>query len=74
LVWVMEPTRPDSMVDLGGRPVVDFRAVKAGVQRLFAPGHPLREALLREPDQIGRDEARNRLAVYLRLACAYRRT
>lgn len=53
---------------------VNLRDIKAGVQRLFPPGHPLREALLREPDELTREDARSRLVAYVRLACAYRRS
>ena len=52
--------------------VVDLRSVKAGAQRLFPPGHPLREALCREPDVLPRSQAQVRLEVYLRWAWTYR--
>ena len=52
--------------------VVDLRPVKAGAQRLFPPGHPLREALSQEPDVLPRSQAQARFVVYLRWAWTYR--
>ena len=52
--------------------VVDLREAKAGAQRLFPAGHPLREALCREPDVLPRSEAQARVGVYLRWAWACR--
>lgn len=59
------PVRPSEVLDL--------RGLKAGVCRLLEPEHPLRIAVMQEPDQLPRAQGIARLQAYARLALALRR-
>lgn len=52
--------------------VLDLRDLKAGVCRLLEPSHPLRIAVMQEPDQLPRAQGIARLQAYARLALAMR--
>ncbi len=52
--------------------LVDFRRLKAEVSRLYPPGHPLREILMREPDLQPRDQALGKVEILVRLVFASR--
>jgi hypothetical protein len=54
--------------------MVDLRPAKAEAQRLLPPGHPVRLALMQEPDFIPADTAQQKLETYIRLALAMRDT
>lgn len=63
----------DSRDEDGPRPpngfrFVDLRACKDEIAHLLPQGHPLREALLREPDEVPWSEGIAKLETYLRLA------
>ena len=47
---------------------VDLRRLKQATIRLYPSGHPLREAILREPDELPTDQAAGVLEAYLRMA------
>lgn len=49
---------------------IDVRRIKDAARRLYPAGHPVREALLREPDSLPRGEALGKLEAYLRMALA----
>lgn len=48
----------------------DMRPVKAAVRRLLAVGHPLREAVLAEPDELSREEAAIKLSTLYSVTAA----
>ncbi len=52
--------------------VVDFRRLKAEVARLYPPGHPLREVLMREPDLQPRPGGLGKVEILVRLVFASR--
>ena len=49
---------------------IDFRHIKLEVQRRFAPGHPLREIVLQQPDSAPRHDALLRIEMLPWLTCA----
>lgn len=52
--------------------VLDLRPCKQRATKLFSPGHPLREALLNEPDFLPRAEGLAKLEAYLRMLLVMR--
>lgn len=46
---------------------VDFRRLKTAVTRLLPAGHPVREAVLQEPDEVPADVALGKADTYLRM-------
>ena len=46
---------------------MDFRRLKAAASRLFPAGHPLREAVMQEPDDVPASLALGKADAYLRL-------
>jgi hypothetical protein len=48
-------------------PIVDLREAKREAAQVLPPGHPVREALLREPDELPCVEGRAKIETYLRL-------
>jgi len=51
---------------------IDIRMVKETARRLYPPGHPLREAILGEPDSLPGSQALGKLEAYLRMVLAGR--
>lgn len=52
--------------------LVDLREVKSVARQVLPRGHPVREALDREPDVLEGPEARARLVAYCRILLAQR--
>lgn len=57
------PPRPNRH----GAMSVDFRRCKEAAGRLLPPGHPVREALLREDDFVPSQAAAVKIETYIRL-------
>ena len=66
----MTAMSPRSTAVPGG--TFDLRQCKAEARRLLPPGHPLRQLIEAEPDELSGPDAASRLTMLLRVILAHR--